>query len=371
SLPGLILATTMFGEVCFGRGDLRQADHYFRQALVIALEQQDLTRHQLTLETGDRDLTYERLARYNLAALVYERNQLDEAERQLAEALSAGQFLWLHILTPGLLLQVRLLYARGKAKQAHQLLDDLAMQTPRPEIEREISLCQAWLALKEGDLVMTRHWRATLSQSIDYVPLIRSEEELFLVARLCIAEAQASEALRLLEPLKQEAHAQGRRHSELRALILEVLAHEALGARQQADIALLEAMALAQPAEYHRLFLEEGPALLPVLKTLLPVLREPPLVVYAQILLYDLGQQNANLEPASAADVSSALIDPLTPQERRVLRLLAEGASNQDIADKLVISRATAKKHVANILSKVGAENRTQAIAHARKYALL
>jgi LuxR family maltose regulon positive regulatory protein len=50
---------------------------------------------------------------------------------------------------------------------------------------------------------------------------------------------------------------------------------------------------------------------------------------------------------------------------------LAQGATNQDIAQHLVISLATAKKHVANILSKLGAENRTQAIAHAREYALL
>jgi DNA-binding NarL/FixJ family response regulator len=63
--------------------------------------------------------------------------------------------------------------------------------------------------------------------------------------------------------------------------------------------------------------------------------------------------------------------EPLTPQERRVLLLLAEGASNQSIADQLVISLATARRHVSNILGKLGVENRTQAIVRAREYKLL
>ena len=370
SLPGLILATVMLGEVWFGRGDLRQAAGYFQQALGIAPEQQDLTRHQLTLETGDRDLTYERLAYYNLAAIAYEWNQLDESEEQLAKALSAGQFLWLHILTPGLLMQVRLLHARGKSQEARKLLDDLAMQTTQPEMQGEIALCQAWLALHEGDLVMAQRWEASIIKPNDYIPLVRREEETFLLARLRISQGHASEALRILAPLKQAARAQERRHSELYILLLETVAHETLDAHQQARAALLEAITLAQPAGYHRLFLEEGAALLPILNALLPTLRKQSLAVYVQTLLHDLGQEKPKRAPAPETDASS-LIDPLTPQERRVLHLLAEGATNQEIADQLVISRATAKKHVSNILSKLGAENRTQAIARARKYELL
>ena len=68
---------------------------------------------------------------------------------------------------------------------------------------------------------------------------------------------------------------------------------------------------------------------------------------------------------AGSCDAVSMLLDPLTPQERRVLPLLAEGASNQDIANALVISLATARKHVSNILSKLGVMNGTQAIARA------
>ena len=79
------------------------------------------------------------------------------------------------------------------------------------------------------------------------------------------------------------------------------------------------------------------------------------------------------LPPTSSpsSQVAQQLLEPLTQREQEVLHLLADGASNQDIANQLVVSLATAKKHVASILSKLGAENRTQAIARARSHSLL
>jgi LuxR family maltose regulon positive regulatory protein len=107
-----------------------------------------------------------------------------------------------------------------------------------------------------------------------------------------------------------------------------------------------------------------------LLKTLLPELREKALASYVRTLLHSFTSASAKHD-AFPGDSASVLLDPLTPQERRVLQLLAEGASNQDIAKAFVISHATARKHVSNILSKLGAANRTQAIARAREYALL
>jgi LuxR family maltose regulon positive regulatory protein len=106
-----------------------------------------------------------------------------------------------------------------------------------------------------------------------------------------------------------------------------------------------------------------------MLKSLLPSIQEEALAVYVQTLLRSFARTTAHPQLSPRED-ASLLFSPLTPQERRVLQLLAEGATNQAIADQLVVSLATAKKHVANILSKLGAENRTQAIARAREYAL-
>lgn len=69
--------------------------------------------------------------------------------------------------------------------------------------------------------------------------------------------------------------------------------------------------------------------------------------------------------------VSPELTEPLTPREMEVLRLVAAGQANQEIADELVVVLDTAKKHVHQIMRKLGARNRTQSVAHARAFGLI
>ena len=64
------------------------------------------------------------------------------------------------------------------------------------------------------------------------------------------------------------------------------------------------------------------------------------------------------------------LVEPLTAREVEVLQLMAGGASNQDIANQLTIATTTAKKHVSNIIQKLGATNRTQAVARGHQLGL-
>ncbi|HZR41688.1 MAG TPA: response regulator transcription factor, partial [Ktedonobacteraceae bacterium] len=121
---------------------------------------------------------------------------------------------------------------------------------------------------------------------------------------------------------------------------------------------------------YQRLFLDEGWPMKTLLKNTLAQIQEQKLADYVWGLLHAFEQEQAKLS-ASTSPGPSALIEPLTPQERRVLRLLAEGASNQQIATQLVIQLVTVKKHMTNLLGKLGAANRTQAIVRAREYGLL
>jgi ATP/maltotriose-dependent transcriptional regulator MalT len=65
------------------------------------------------------------------------------------------------------------------------------------------------------------------------------------------------------------------------------------------------------------------------------------------------------------------LLDPLTEREQEVLRLVAQGASNSEIAEMLVVEINTVKRHMGNIMSKLQARNRTQAVAQARTLGLL
>jgi LuxR family maltose regulon positive regulatory protein len=75
--------------------------------------------------------------------------------------------------------------------------------------------------------------------------------------------------------------------------------------------------------------------------------------------------------PLGAAAAIKPLLEQLTRREQEVLRLLVAGASNSEIAAELVISMATVKKHVSNILGKLGLANRTQVIARAREWSHL
>ena len=86
---------------------------------------------------------------------------------------------------------------------------------------------------------------------------------------------------------------------------------------------------------------------------------------YVATLLAVFGEQHVSA-PAPAVPTRSMLAEPLTEREREVLHLLSTGASNREIARRLVVSLGTVKKHVSNLCSKLGVHSRTQAIARAR-----
>lgn len=73
----------------------------------------------------------------------------------------------------------------------------------------------------------------------------------------------------------------------------------------------------------------------------------------------------------SAPAPIEALAEPLSPREMEILRLVATGASNRDIADTLVIAEGTVKNHLTNILGKLSAKDRMQAVLKAREYGLI
>jgi LuxR family transcriptional regulator, maltose regulon positive regulatory protein len=247
-----------------------------------------------------------------------------------------------------------------------------------PWVVRAIRAGQARLNLASGNLAAGEQWSRSKEDAFGLpirkeereLPYMQQEEEALLLIRLLLAQERTEESLQAVVPWKAKAQAQGRQHSVLEIMILESLAFFVADQLPKARAALLHALRLAQPENYQRLFLDEGQALTTLLRGTLTAIEDPDLSAYAHRLQNALEQE---LAPASTPTrlATSPYLEPLTPQEQRVLHLLAEGASNQQIADQLVISLATARKHVSNILGKLGAANRTQAIALARENALL
>jgi len=189
-----------------------------------------------------------------------------------------------------------------------------------------------------------------------------------LLARAHLARGEAREALSALEAVLGPAEAAGAllRVAEIRAL--QALAWQALGDPRAALASLERALALAEPEGRIRLFLDEGP---PMARLLYRAAEAGIMPAYAGKLLAAFPHGAALRSPDLGSPPASPLVEPLTAREREILGLIAEGLSNKEIAQKLVLTAGTVKAHAHSIYGKLGVRGRTQAVARARELDLL
>ncbi|GHO56392.1 LuxR C-terminal-related transcriptional regulator [Ktedonobacter robiniae] len=383
NLSAAFATSLMLGEVCLEKGELHRASHYYHQALAHMDEDQEIARQQLLLSTGSTEPFFLSWAYHALAQLAYERNELSDAQRHLsgAQTLRATPEKGIHVLTSGALVQARLLHACGETQKALEMLSKWEMHTRFSWSLRVIRVCQARLQLAHGDLSAVEQWVQGKDQTFssrtheqeEALPLLLQQEEALLLVRLHIAQKRGETALNELVPWKEKAQAQRRKRSVLEIQILEALAHVACQEYSQAKSSLLQALRLAYPENYQRLFLDEGPAMEALLSMLLPELREASLIAYVRTLLGAFTQKAGaqSTEEVVPLRENALLPEPLSEQEQRVLRLLVAGRSNPEIANALVISLNTVKTHVQSLYRKLGVHNRVEASEVARRLSLL
>jgi LuxR family maltose regulon positive regulatory protein len=195
------------------------------------------------------------------------------------------------------------------------------------------------------------------------------------------------ETLAYLERQSQVAERSGLLWFQIKLSLLQALAHHALGNVPQSHLALEQALRRAAPEGYIRIFLDEGePMRLLLLAFRGWVAQQPPdeqqhrLLSYIDRLVQALGPTpTVHNDPASQAHPSfqtpnskrQPLVEPLSERELEILRLVNEGLSNSEIADQLIITVGTVKKHLNNIFGKLSVSRRTQAIVAARTLNLL
>lgn len=323
---------------------------------------------------ADKDFTDQGAILQWQAELAYEWNDLEKSQQHITQASDIfARFTDDEMLVRNALTGARLHHIQGETAQAQQDLTALAARVQRwPHLLRQIFALQARLALASDDLVTAQQRTGNAAQYSDPGLFIHQEEDALLKARLLIAQGEIDEALHLLLYWQTEAQLRERTRSMLEILILQALAHHARKETPQAHQALHQALTLARAEGYQRLFLDEGPAMIDLLRALLREIHDEPLNVYIRSLLASARDaQTLDSRTITPASAEPLLLEPLSPQERRVLRLLAAGRSNPEIARELIVSVNTIKTQVQSIYYKLGVNSRQEAREAARKLRLV
>jgi len=225
-----------------------------------------------------------------------------------------------------------------------------------------IAVWQARLWIAQGKLDAASQWVEERGLDVDGAPTYQNESEHIALARLLISQGHLDEAARLLQALLETTKSGGRTSRVIEILIIQALAYQAGDNTHQAITVLEQALKLAKPGGFFRVFIDEGP---PMACLLYEALSRGIETLYIQKLLAAFPTEQS--EPAKKQpSQDSEWVEPLTDREIEILNLLATGFTNPVIGSRLYLATNTVKAHLRNIYGKLGVNNRTQAVARAR-----
>jgi LuxR family transcriptional regulator, maltose regulon positive regulatory protein len=306
------------------------------------------------------------------ANLLREWNRLDEALDLILESINLGMQIGYPLaLLAGYEVLVLVHLSRGDLDGAELALQQLSVL---PCIGDNVSLRAWWftnsqvrLWLDQGQRDTARRWAVELLHGKRAASSFVKEREDIARARVFLALQQPNEALKVLQRLILDASAHERFDHVIEMYILESRAYYLCGKEQAALASLIKAIRLGEPEGYIRSFVDEGSTIAHLLSNLR--LAQPPEAspVYLDRLLATFSTNNA----MGRLTIKYPLIESLSDREQEVLQYLARGLSNQEIADQLVLSIDTVKRHLSNIFLKLGVSNRTQAVVQAQTIGIL
>lgn len=357
-----VLARTSLGALQEAMGHLHEAEAIFQEALQAAARSNSPAAGQA----------------YNCLARVHrEWNDLAStkllAEKQIDTSALLGVT---ETLAYSHMLMATVLQAQNDIPGANLALAEVSRLMHEHPLEvRSVSwlgATRARLWLAQGKLEDARRWAEARGLRVDGQLDLGNEVEYLALARILLAEQRAPEATRLLARLQSEMESTGRQGRLVEVLVLRAIALHMQADTTSALAVLDQAVRVGRPEDYVRSFLDEGKPVETLLRMAAAQWQDRDQIAYARKLLaaFYLEQAERPLPTAETAQ-GDTLTEPLSERELEVLHLMAAGWSNQQIADKLVISLRTVKKHVENIHGKLGVQSRTQAAARARELHLL
>lgn len=364
-------------------------------------------------------------AQVGLASLALERNQPALARQLVEQSRPAARLIEsVQVIYRGLDLLLDLYLLEGNEGAAREMMREwelLVQSRPLTPLLQATETLWARLALGCGDLHAVEEWaeqqeeRFRESLEGEFVPggeaaevFLQTETDLLVLARLRRLQNRPLEALEILRVVRARGAAMARDALVVRCLAMESAVLASLDRGSEASDTLAEVLRTAEPEGYVRSIVEAGLELVPLLDRFAAAPPAGVSAAYASALRDALvppgdGTVGAARRPANSQVVFSAgaLADPppqtaaprppapgevaggvgggialhpsetLSEREVEVLRLVADGLSNPEIAERLFLSVGTVKRHVHNIFGKLEAANRVEAIARARAQGVL
>ena len=345
NIHNTILATICLGQIQELENQLHLATELYQRVLQLI---------------GDSPLPTAGEAYRGLAQIYYEWNDLDTAERYGQQGLRLSQQyergIDRFIITEVFLARLKL--ARGDVTGAAAMLAETE-QTVRKNnfVHRipEVAAAQVLVLLRQGDLSAAAH----LGQTHD-LP--------FSQARVHLAQGDLSAALAVLEPFRQQMEAKGWVDEQLKAMVLQAVVHHVGGEKDKAVQLLGDALTLAEPGGFIRIFVDEGA---PMAQLLREAASQGVMPDYIGKLLAVFEAEERKSQPKSGLSPAQPLIEPLSQRELKILQLIAQGLSNREIGERLFLALDTVKGHNRKIFDKLQVQSRTEAIARAHELGLL
>jgi len=324
-----------------------------------------------------------------LGDLCRELNELDAALHYTLEGIELSR-LWRSVNAMiGYITLARIRQAQENWQDADEAMEtarQLAAQydtTGMGVIGVAMYRAQLWAA--QGNLDATLRWakERRLDQEIDSTELDRKDDylsfhlrkyEYLVLARLLILQNRPDKALSVLEPLFSRMEQQGRTRLVIETLMLKALALQAQGKIALALVALEQSLSLAEPGGYIRMFADEGPPMARLLHEttahgLAPTYIAKLLAAFAAKAPKE--QRAPETVPSPPVSAQPSLVEPLSERELEVLRLLAAGLSNPEIAQQLYVAVSTIRSHAKSIYGKLDVHGRWEAVQRARELGLL
>jgi LuxR family maltose regulon positive regulatory protein len=341
---------------------------------------------QMAAGTEGRHLPVAGYALVYLGLVHHELNNLQEAARHLADGIDlCRQVGYMFDQVVGYSTLARVLQAKQDWDGAHRALQRAEQSSQKMKgyvfARRWVEDCEVRLWSARGRVSDIADWIQETDLRLDDQINFGRELEHIILARALIAvgrerarEPHLDDALDLLARLLDMAESTGWIGKAIEIRVLQALAHQGRGETDSALAALGPALSKAESRGYVRTLVNEGPPMASLLHEAAARGIAPD---YARTLLAAFGaptiSEGRMTKDESRAPIlrPSSFVEPLSERELEVLRLIAQGLSNREIADRLFLALSTVKVHTRNIYGKLGVHSRIQAVTRARELGLL